>query len=353
MNLSNATVADFDKIKSSLMVDNILVLTLGIIRAIFNAFVCYVLYTNHHLNQTLDRLITQVVLSDLIVSLTIIISYSIQVLFNVFPEIRSQLSSLMSNIVCKASSSILFLALINSNLLLAAISADRYRAIVRPFTKPFNSRTVSIMIFLCWLLSTVASGITVLNHRSAYNNFYLCATLARDMKLLSVTFISTLIVIILPLFITVISYILIAQKILNAKLPMDNSEYQRRQKKRVKQRNKRIIVLIIITVLTAVSTSLFFINNFFMIIALWISPYSTFNPSFAFWVYYLISNNFMLFRCVLDPILYNFASTNFKNAIISIIQKLKLKLAISINATSVLVFAMKHSDSPPVSVNQR
>ena len=88
-----------------------------------------------------------------------------------------------------------------------------------------------------------------------------------------------------------------------------------------------------------------FINNFIVIAKIWSNSNNNLHLSAEFWQYYIVSQPFMLLRCVINPVLYNFASTNFKEALISIRQNLKLKLVVSTKTKTAVSIPIKQDCS--------
>lgn len=343
MNRSNTTLLALEQLNTLFIINNTIIVTFGIIGLLLNIVVCCILFTSRHLHQAVDRFITQLAISDLLTSLTITFSYSIALLIQTNPNLSLQLSYLASAIICKAGGISACVTMTYSNLVLVAISIERYRAIMYPFAISFRSRTTTFIISLFWSIS-IGIGIMVgFYYRITATVPQVCNFSGGRIELFAIMLVLTVIAIIIPLSIIIIAYVIMAKKILKAKPPMENSEYQRRQNLRIKNRNRRIAFLLLITVLSTTSSSLFIITNFVLFVGLLSDPDFYSRLSYEFWIYFLFSGCLTLFRCVLNPILYNFASSNFKKAMIKFVKDWNSKLCIRSDDASVLISSMKNS----------
>ncbi|EDO36556.1 predicted protein [Nematostella vectensis] len=78
--------------------------------------------------------------------------------------------------MCKFINTLSFLSVIVSGTTLAAISVDRYRAVVHPLSPPFTFRTVSLIILVIWVYSVstllpFAESLTILPRGSCQNDY--------------------------------------------------------------------------------------------------------------------------------------------------------------------------------------
>ncbi|RDD36308.1 Cardioacceleratory peptide receptor [Trichoplax sp. H2] len=318
MNSSNRSYF-VDKEDQKMLAQNVFVVAIGLVGAILNSFVCLVLFYSNHSHQSLDKLIAHLSLNDLLASLSIAVSYILNALTITNREVIFRLSRLAGTILCKTNLVLVSLTITNSNLILAAISIDRYRAIIHPLALPLHKVKSNVIITIFWLIS-IGIGILIANfHELSASYPYRCSITNNHTIALIIVLIFAIFGYIIPFLIISISYSIIIKKILTVKPPMDNSEYQRRQKSRLRQRNKGI------TVLSTASSSIFIITLGTLVTGLLIDNEFYSKLTIAFWTFFQISGTIMLLPCVINPMLYNFASTNFKSAARSLLQKWNVK----------------------------
>lgn len=297
---------------------------MGCFGILFNLVVCVVLFSNNFSRQSLDRFIGQLALTDLFQAISITITYIISIISIINPFWLSRLPLFANTIVCKFTTSCTGITVINSKLILVAISIERYRAILYPLKAPFSKSLTFAYIIVMWLISAVIGGLLGMFHQVIEDDdySYTCTMTANRNVRFIIMIIFEFVAGIFPMIVISVAYTVIMIKISKVKPPMDSnkSQYQRQVLAKIKQRNQRIAILLIITILSTVSTSIYLIN--YMIITVSLYTNSQIISSIAFQNFMIASGTLTLCSCVINPILYNFVSTNFNYAIKNLCQRL-------------------------------
>lgn len=329
MNSSNKSAAiDYYGTTVRTLVQSYIIIMLSIIGIIFNSVICYIFWFKSLSYQSLNRFFAQLALMDLLTALSLIYNQVLIIINLTDRNMIPNLSRLAGTILCRTSAGLMILAMTNSNLTLAAISIDRYRAVMHPLALPLRRKTVTLIIIIKWLVTIGITTFLLIYYDLGSGFPYPCEISGSAYEVFAVTLAFAIIVGIIPISLIFICYGIVIKKILTATPPMDNSEYQRRQNLRIKQRNKSIGFILIITILTLPTSSLFlFIQIIIRTGDLIDFTYSSNLPS-GVWVFYEISFTTSALPAVFNPILYNFVSTNFQKALISLIQDWKMNIGL-------------------------
>ncbi|RDD36769.1 Neuropeptide Y receptor [Trichoplax sp. H2] len=308
MNISNETLNTNSYSNQTISVFHTALITFASLGTIFNLIVCWVIFSRHQ-KHTLDLLIGQLALTDLFSALATVSAYVMHLLF----KSNRAISWLAREIICKLSSSSTSVGVINSKLVLMAISLERYRAIIHPLKAPFRRKLIVLGIILMWLISAVLGGFLGLYHGVSKIDLNSCMLLGSQTEKFAIMIIFECTAGIIPLTVILISYIKIMIKICTTKIPTESTstECQRKQLAKKKHRNQKIAAILIITLLSSISASLHLINYMILTIGQFMNTEYKVRPEFH--TFLIVSGSLTLCSCVLNPIIYNFVSTNFKN----------------------------------------
>lgn len=324
MNYSNATRnIDFENAVKTNLIHSYAVLVLSIIGFIFNSLVCYVLNLKCKSYRHLDRFIAQLSLTDLLTSFIFIYN---QIFFIIYLNNRTlfqYISSTAADVLCKISTSAVFLTITNSNLTLAAISVDRYRAIIHPLVVPLSRKIVTIIIAINWLISIAIAIFFWFYHGFGSYNPQVCIRIGNQYEIFAIMTSFGIIAGTIPVLVVFLCYGAIIKKILISKPPIDNSEYQQQQKARFKERNRRIAFLLFVTSLSLATSTLFIFIQMFVNIGDLLHVEFSSRLSAHFWTFFQICITLSILPTVINPVLYNFVSSNFQHSISSAIQAWK------------------------------
>ena len=311
----------------SLTVD-ICIIFFSCIGVISNFMVCYIVYSRKAIRQPLNCLIANLALSDLIHSFTIGVKFAFPLFVRSF-SIAHAISSEIVDIICGFIVFIIFITIGNSMWSLAVISMERCRAILYPLKFSNNKRKMTIIFIFIWTTALICG--TLLTIGREYHNLGAidCSGTLTAKGSLSSAILNTVysaIALAVPFIIMVVCYTIIAIKLCEKSVPMDDCQYKKQVQKSEQKKTVCIISLMIITLLTAVAGSPF------SLLFNWISFQKAYDRDIlqkmprSFWNSFYLCAIFTLVPNILNPILYNFASRTFRKEFIKSLQSLSFHI---------------------------
>ncbi|RDD46561.1 Neuromedin-U receptor 2 [Trichoplax sp. H2] len=288
-------------------------LTVGIIGIIMNLLVCFIIGTHQNLRQPFNHLLVSLSISDLTISFSVIFNLFINVLDNQFP---------LSNcavVICRFDNFSSFTSTSAAALTLMFISIERYHAITGMHIQKLKLSSTRKLILIIWILSATGAIIPTI-YTDVKLKTYDCTMLAIDnLTLVIVCFILLSLLCILPTVTMLIIYFVIINKLLktyNSKKLEINSITIKRQK----TLRHNILPVLGISILSAATAIPYLsLNGFYLI-----GSYA--NPNFKHLFYAetekfdLISSLFFVISPVINPLLYNLASYEFRKTLYSMLK---------------------------------
>lgn len=316
MSLNNQTIIDIANDSNKQFGIGIFLSCLSLTGSVFNAIVIWVLVSNRSLKQSLDRFIINLAFSDLINATTIAIFYIIQTVSASKESYILEFSFSYANILCKVGTFLVSLTTSFSTLILAAISLERFRVIIYPLSIPIRKKWITIIIISIWLLVIIDAVALTMIHGISDTFPYMCFVKTDNyIYITTVSILSTSLTSFFPIMVTLTSYTKIIIHLFKTHPPTDSTSQTLAIAVITRKRNRKIIVLLTITVISMLS-------SFPYVIAYW---YISFRPVFRKGIvahqfneladYWRITEVITLAPCTINPVLYNFASSNFKLAL--------------------------------------
>ncbi|RDD41476.1 Melanopsin [Trichoplax sp. H2] len=288
-------------------------LTFGLIGCILNGFVCYIIGTHKSLRQPFNYLILNLAISDFLVSLAVasnsILNYVASrhtgQLFNIFDAM---------NISCKFIIFCCLSSFSSTSLTLLAISVERCQCITAKYKYKMKISTARKAIILIWFLA-ISSSTTLAYYGKAEREigYDCCFDRIKTLWLLILGLTLSIVTAILPIAFMSVLYIYVAYK-LYVKLQLSNESNAGFTEKRRKYLRRSITVIIIISVFTFTTGLPFLLLHTIVIIG--------HNKTFGS---FQLHDNFLggtasflfLLSPILNPLLYNLASSPFRKVILS------------------------------------
>lgn len=319
MNHTNRTIAAFHLLNTTSLTGSIL---LGVLGLILNITMAVIIISKKHLHKSLNYLIANLALADLIYCLTrIYVSIQDSLASYYIPYFYQSLTLRDINILCKMSNFFISLSIYTSMSTLALISIERFRGIMNPLQLPFDRRTIKFLIFSAWIYSLSLSVLFIAYSSFERHEIIECSGALSNMPNLFNVIMITISAItgcILPSIIILICYTCIAIKLCSKSLPMDNSQYKKKVVKSIKKRNRTIVSLLFITIISSLS----YCPTVIGLISLWYQklrdPQYHWKLKQSTWAFYQFSSLMMLLSATINPILYNFVSTGFRKELVAL-----------------------------------
>lgn len=310
---------NFTSVLNILTFNVVAVYCLSITAVILNVFVIFTLLKRNIVTNALNVLILNLSLSDLLKSSTVIVNIGQSISFAGNTTMPKSTYTFW-NIICKLNYFILLSANFSGILTLNALAVERFRAIYYPLGTRSDHKRYSVVIVFIWILSLGVSSYTVVSYHIIPVHPYFCLLNGEYYLGNNIwTIFTGLLCCILPVIITCLCYILIAVKICSRKSVIDSSMVHSQFLQKRRREIISIISLIAITILSTISNCAYYL---YLIVALVYHG----NRSFQSMDYYINANvhdvsilQASIFLNVaqssIDPILYNFVSSNFRKSV--------------------------------------
>lgn len=292
---------------------------LSTLAIILNIFVIYMLLKLRLVTNALNLLLMNLSLSDLLKSFSLIISSSLAVAGARNTYMLKPTLAFWTTI-CKLNYFIMLSTSFSASFSLTALAIERFRAIYFPLEIRSDYRQYLIVVAFIWILSLGASAYTLVSYHIIPIYPYFCLLNGEYFLGNNVWLIITgLMCSIIPVIITIICYIMIAVKLCGRNLMIDSSMIH---SEFLRKRRREIISIVSLLIMTIMST---FSNcNYYLYLIIALAYHS--NHSFQSIKYYTdstlhnvnilqVSILLTVAQTSIDPILYNFVSSNFRKSI--------------------------------------
>ena len=295
---------------------------------VLNSILCVTIFNKRNLQQPHSRLMANLALSDMIFCILLSVKATLPVIFNNQRYSNTSISINTGTLVCKTVSFFEMLTVGSSMLTLAAIGIERYRAIIYPLNGSLSKYHLKIFLPATWAFSAIAAAFYVID-RNYYYNILDCTgafTSSGNSRKAVFTAVFASIVVFTPLLIILICYACIAVKLCRKTLPMDESDYKIQAARIEQKKTVCIVTLMCMTVISAMTFCPF------IIFYLWISFSKISDPNFfkgqnyLYWKLLQAFTIILLIPCILNPLLYNIASSNFRKEIKQLLKSLRWRM---------------------------
>ena len=289
-------------------------LSCGLTGCLLNGCVCFIIIYHKSLQQPFNHLILNLAMSDFLVSLAVILNGIINYaalaalhhLFNI---------TNIANIICKFIIFFAYSSFSSTCLTLLAISIERYQCMTKKRRHTIKLSTTRKAIILTWLLAT-SSNIIPTYYGQANPKDYNCTFLnITELWVAVLFFILSIITTVLPILLMLIIYIYIVIKVFN-NIQVSDSNSSVIMKAQKKYLRHSVIVIVIISIFTC-STGLPLLLLYAIIaIGQHVDPsirQLIFNKYYKWWA---IATFLFLLAPIVNPLLYNFASRQFRKVVI-------------------------------------
>ena len=295
--------------------------TFNILGIIFNGAVFTIILWKKNQRRPLDQLIANLSIADFLYCTADIAYYGYRITSLSSAFSSNRLPVTIRNYVCKLFVFFVSATIGSSWITLAIISYERLQAIRNPFGKQLKIKRTNILILIMWIIVIILSFL-VMNTYTA-NDFvpYYCS-MNDDIlynAIVNITFI--LITAIIPYLVIITCYSKMFYALKCSTVTVDAVHQQPFACKANKKRIRKICVLIVITALPL------FLTLPFLVILIYTSTSDIlhWNPksrhSFYFYKYVSFSWLLSVIPAVINPILYNFCSENFRFSVRILIRK--------------------------------
>lgn len=296
---------------------------------IANGIVCYIVYSSKRIRQPLNCLLANLALSDLIHSFMIGIKYTFPLLIRSLSLTSNSISPGLINTICNFVMFVIVIAMSNSMWSLAVISMERCRAILKPLRFSDSKRRMTVIFIFIWLTSLIYSILLVVSREYDNSGFIDCSgtlTTRGNLSNAILTTAYTSFAIIIPCVIMIICYSIIVIKLRDKPLPMDDSQYKAKIQKSEQKKVTCIASLMVITVLTSIVGGPFFMLYNFLLFQKAYDHHFLQRTSEVFWTIFHLFSVFTLIPNVLNPLLYNYASSTFRKEMKKTFQMLGFRI---------------------------
>lgn len=312
MNNTNISINSFNYTNTP--VHSFIMTVISFIGICLNLFVIIFNLCNPRLKYLpLNQFIISLSMADIVNSLSLSYSFAFRIIseknFTSIPEG-------IVDIICKSTSYTIGTSKTVSVLTLLAISVERYRVIVHPFSKQLTKTHMKIIITLIWVVSLSATVLLLIGNKYEHLVALDCSgLLSRNSSGITnalCVLVYTFVFNILPVIIIAILYFLIILTIYHNVPPIEDSLSRNEILKARKRKNKVISAWLAITVLFTVCCIPFAVTYTWLLFYK-ISDFRKLMllPS-SFWTYLLISTYLTIISSLSNPFLYYFASPSFK-----------------------------------------
>ncbi|EDV19846.1 uncharacterized protein TRIADDRAFT_61725 [Trichoplax adhaerens] len=293
----------------------IIAMVLSFFSITLNVIIFHKICTQKYLQIPLNRLIANLALADIIHVVTYSVVATFPLILKTYPQLFGKITPNIANIVCNSLFYIYVASITTSTFTLLIIGAERYRAIIHPLKRAYTGKQMNRILMAIWIISLSSTLLIVIlriydrnsivnctSSLSPYGSFYN----AISFTIYAVATFGIPIIIIITLYACVIA------RLWHHDPPMADSEYKAEVKKSRRKKNQAIMALLIITILSAASYFPFMAIH----IGIAFLKHSTGNavrrlPE-IFWIFYRLSALLMLIPTILNPMLYNYASSEIR-----------------------------------------
>ncbi|RDD46558.1 Neuromedin-U receptor 2 [Trichoplax sp. H2] len=311
MNISNSTFSNITNKKQVLM--DISQFSIGIVGIIMNLLVCLIFGTHRNLHRPFNYLLVSLSISDLVISFSITFNLFVDILGNSF------LSIIGTMIICKFSYFSGFTSTCATALTLMVISIERYQAIASMHVQKLKLSSTRKLILIIWMLSAAGAVIPTIYAGIILRTYYDCTIAVINIPALIICSILLSLLCLLPTIAMFALYFIIIYKLLktdDSKKLEINSITERRQK--ILRHN--ILPIVGISIFSAASTIPYLLLTGLYLIG------NHMNPNFMRLFYaqtgtlYPISSLFFIICPVINPLLFNFASREYRKSLFSMLR---------------------------------
>lgn len=320
---SNGTTIAIESLTSAMI---IFFSCLGVIS---NGMVCYIVYSRKNIRQPLNCLLANLALSDLIHSFMIGFKFAFPLIVYSLPQRYNGLSSEVINTICNFVLLIVVIAISNSMWSLAIISLERCRVILYPMKFSDTKRKMVLIFIFTWAAALICGTLLVVGREYDNSGQIDCSgtlTTQGNTPNAILTTVYTSIAIIIPFIIMTVCYSIIVIKLCDKSVPMDDSQYKNKIQKFEQKKTICIVSLMIITVVTSVA------GGPYSMLYNWLAFQKANDHLFlqkmsrTFWTFFHLCAIFTLIPDILNPLLYNFASSTFRKEVKKTFQSLGFRL---------------------------
>ncbi|RDD36976.1 Neuropeptide FF receptor 2 [Trichoplax sp. H2] len=224
-------------------------------------------------------------------------------------------NTICCNITCKIVFYIYVASITTSTSTLLVIGAERYRAITYPLRRTYTRKQMNRILMAIWAISFSSTLLIIFTRNYDRSSILNCTGSLSPYKSFIAAISFTVYAIAtygIPTVFIIIFYVCIIMSLYYYNLPKGDSEYRAEVNKSRQMKNQVIMALLIITILSAASYFPFMAIH----VGIAFLKYSTNNaikdlPK-LFWIFYRLTAILMLIPTILNPILYNFASSEIK-----------------------------------------
>lgn len=292
---------------------------LSIAAILLNIFVLFILLKLKIVGDALSLLIMNLSISDLLKS-SAIITYNIQAGTGANSTAMLGPTFDIWTTICKLNSFVLVSTSLSAIMTLGILAFERFRAIYYPLDNRSDHKQYFIAVVLIWILSLGASSYIFVSYHIIPYYPYICALNSDYFLGNNIWIIATgAICCIIPMLLACICYVMIGVKLCGRKSVIDSCMVHSEFLKKRRREMISVISLITITILATFSSCTFFLYIIIVLI-------EDSNRYFSFRANYIDINfhNIYIFQASIfltvaqtsiDPILYNFVSSNFRKSV--------------------------------------
>ena len=301
--------------------EKVFIIIFALLGIALNLLVCIILGLKRHSHPPLDRLILNLAIADLLNCCTIASCHILEFLLfarkNDYPPISDQ----ARQVICKLWILGISTTATSSIQTLAAISIERWKAIIHPFSHPITQKQLKIFILFNWLLSSGAALFMAFLHTSDNEGSFSCNEISDTNLLIATSFFYGITNFILFVIVSV-CYVWIGVALYKSNPPTASPNCQ--HSKIVRKNCRKAIALLCITVLSIVSSTQFSILYLYLSIVKHIVKSFTLLFQNTFLNFYRVTWLLALISSSVNPILYNYCSENFHAEFIKLFCKRQL-----------------------------
>lgn len=291
-------------------------LTVGIAAFLINLSVCIIISTNPTLRQPFNHLILNLSFSDLLVSLAVVVNG----ILDYFSITRFMTYSIASTI-CKIGTLCAVISLPGACLTLLMMSIERYQAIASIQLRKIKLESIRKIVILIWFMATLSAIIPFIYARldPFYPNECFVGRI-NNFALLIICIIGFSITCIISIAIMLVIYCLLIYKLCHnmaiihpAKSPIIITS------KREQNMRRNILPVLFLSIFSAISSIPYILLNYYIMFNQYYTP--SFRSPFINQNQVLWSIFAMIFILtpIINPLLYNLASSKFREVVSAMI----------------------------------